>query len=67
MKQFTFTLSFVLLTIGALAQADVDDDLIYTQYEAPLSVDLDAEEEEQEIELKKKKGKKESLLRQEDA
>ncbi|MFY0628379.1 MAG: hypothetical protein JXR07_18935 [Reichenbachiella sp.] len=31
---------------------------MFTQYEAPLSVDLDAEDEDEEIELKKKKPKK---------
>lgn len=35
-----------------------DEDLLETQYEVPLTVDLDAEEEEREIELKKKKPKR---------
>jgi len=49
----------LLLSTGSFGQADVNEgEILYTQYEAPLSVDLDAEDDKDEIELKKKKPKK---------
>ncbi|MCV9389129.1 toxin-antitoxin system YwqK family antitoxin [Reichenbachiella ulvae] len=53
----------ILLSLSAVFSARAqeyvsDEDLLETQYEVPLTVDMDAEEEERQIELKKKKPKR---------